>query len=210
MKTCRSAQSGLASPLTREVSRQLKGIPLSLALDVLLGDLNLGFAVDDDTLVITSRADAERIMTIRRYDVRDLLVDGGNSADLIRTVRLAVPQQLPMLPEVTSDTKLPTSRFLGNRSATEDNVAVFRNTLLVRTTAHGQLAVERLLADVRKDGGRQPRRSRCTLESDGASSQSVDSGPLELLIELVAGEHERRGAAVGAVVAVLGEVTLGD
>jgi hypothetical protein len=36
--------------------------------------------------------------------------------------------------------------------ATGHDAAVFRNTPLVRTTAHGHLAVERLLADLRKDG----------------------------------------------------------
>jgi hypothetical protein len=138
-----------------EVTKQLKKVRLDLALDLTLADLQLGFAVEgdegDQVIIITSRADADRIMALRHFDVHDLLGDGGNSADFVHAVRTVVPKPLPPLPDRTSDTKLPTSRFLESRSLTEEDVAVFRNTLVVRTTAHGHLAVQRLLADLRKD-----------------------------------------------------------
>jgi hypothetical protein len=55
------------------VTSNLGGIPLKDALDLLLQPLQLTFVIDDEVLLITSRAEADNLLQVRVYPVGDVL-----------------------------------------------------------------------------------------------------------------------------------------
>jgi hypothetical protein len=66
------ADTGIDSSTT--VTRNLKGISLRSALRLLLGELDLTYVIRDEVLLITSKTEAENIVSTRVYPVADLVV----------------------------------------------------------------------------------------------------------------------------------------
>jgi len=65
------ADAGVGSDTT--ITRNLHDVKLSSALDLLLGELELTFVIRDEVLMITTKAEAENILSTRVYPVADLV-----------------------------------------------------------------------------------------------------------------------------------------
>lgn len=65
------------------VTKNIKGISLESALDLMLGDLKLTYVVRDEVLLITSKAVAEHLLSTKTYPVADLVAreDGAALGD---------------------------------------------------------------------------------------------------------------------------------
>ncbi|HQU42370.1 MAG TPA: hypothetical protein PK867_06135, partial [Pirellulales bacterium] len=66
------ADAGIGSDVP--VTRSIKGITLRSALKLLLGELDLTYAIRNEVLLITSRTEAEQMLSTRVYPVADLVV----------------------------------------------------------------------------------------------------------------------------------------
>jgi hypothetical protein len=64
------AEAGIASDL--EMSKVLKGLPLATALDLLLGDYGMTWAVHHDVLLITTAKNETKYLQTKVYAVGDL------------------------------------------------------------------------------------------------------------------------------------------
>jgi hypothetical protein len=85
VKSITDAGSSADTPITF----QLRGISLKSALRLMLREHELDFALSHDVLVITS---AEKPMTLRRFEVADLLANGTSIEELSEAVRFALPR----------------------------------------------------------------------------------------------------------------------
>ncbi|HUY31896.1 MAG TPA: VWA domain-containing protein [Pirellulales bacterium] len=56
------------------VTRTIKGVTLRSALRLLLGDLDLTYVIKDEVLMVTTKTEAENILTTKVYPVADLVV----------------------------------------------------------------------------------------------------------------------------------------
>lgn len=65
------------------VTKNIKGISLESALDLMLGDLKLTYVVRDEVLLITTKEVAEHLLSIKTYPVADLVAreDGAALGD---------------------------------------------------------------------------------------------------------------------------------
>lgn len=66
------------------VTRNIKGIRLEAALDLILGELEMTYLVRDDVMYLTTKAKAENLLSVRIYPVADLIVradDPGHEDD---------------------------------------------------------------------------------------------------------------------------------
>lgn len=59
------------------VTRNLKGITLDSALDLVLGEADLTYLVHDEVLLITTKTEAENMLTVKVYAVSDLAKTTG-------------------------------------------------------------------------------------------------------------------------------------
>ncbi|HVA48612.1 MAG TPA: hypothetical protein VNH11_19760 [Pirellulales bacterium] len=66
------AESGIGSDAP--VTRSIKGITLRSALKLLLGEMDLTYVLRNEVLLITSRTEAENMLSTRVYPVADLVV----------------------------------------------------------------------------------------------------------------------------------------
>jgi hypothetical protein len=66
------ADSGLGSDTT--ITRNVKGVSLRSALRLLLGELDLTYVVRDEILLITTKTEAENMLSTRVYPVGDLVI----------------------------------------------------------------------------------------------------------------------------------------
>ncbi|MGH7140902.1 MAG: hypothetical protein ACREHD_34665, partial [Pirellulales bacterium] len=66
------AEAGIGSDTP--VTRTLKGITLRSALKLLLGELDLTYVIRNEVLLITSKAEADNMLSMRVYPVADLVV----------------------------------------------------------------------------------------------------------------------------------------
>jgi hypothetical protein len=73
------------------VTRQIRGVSLESALDLLLRDLNLDYVIKDEVVLIVSREAAAHILETRVYDVADLLSEPADAVNLVGAVALVVP-----------------------------------------------------------------------------------------------------------------------
>ena len=67
---------------TTPVTREIRGVSLGSALDLLLHDMNLDYAVKDEVILIASREAAARLVETRLYDVGDLVTNSRDGAGL--------------------------------------------------------------------------------------------------------------------------------
>ena len=66
------ADAGVGSDTT--VTRSIKGITLRSALKLLLGELDLTYVIKDEVLMITTKTEAENILSTKVYPVADLVI----------------------------------------------------------------------------------------------------------------------------------------
>jgi hypothetical protein len=167
-KSITDAGSSADTPITF----QLRGISLKSALRLMLHAHDLDFVLSHDVLVITS---AEKPVTLRKFEVADLLSNGTSIEELGEAVRFTLPRVTddPAMPEGGAgpagvDPSAP-SRGIGRPvpiagrgpvrsqpvgstgSATDGEVMPFRSALLVRATDRGHANVETFLAELRQD-----------------------------------------------------------
>ncbi|HUY32593.1 MAG TPA: hypothetical protein VMV69_07400 [Pirellulales bacterium] len=73
------ADAGVGSDTT--ITRQIHDVKLSSALDMLLGELDLTYVIRDEVLLITTKTEAENMLSTRLYPVADLVK--ANDDDLV-------------------------------------------------------------------------------------------------------------------------------
>ena len=84
---------GADAPLTAN----LKGVSLHAGLQVLLGQLDLTYSIENEVLTITTREAAESHPELRVYDVAALLQDGEDAATLVGMLQAAMqPETTPV------------------------------------------------------------------------------------------------------------------
>jgi hypothetical protein len=127
---------GSDTPITKNV----KGISLESALDLVLGDLKLAYAVRDEVLFITSKEVAEHLLQTKTYPVADLVAreDGA-----------ALGDDYQGLVELIASSVAPTT---WNEVGGPGSIQEFRNAraLVVSQTFATHRQIERLLASVRE------------------------------------------------------------
>jgi hypothetical protein len=119
------------------ITRDLRGISLRSALDILLRELDLTWIVDSEVLLITTKDEAKKRLETRTYDVQVLMSDEQGSQQLAEVIR-----QLLFTP--SSDAQ--SGDGLGSSPATV--VTPFRNLLIIRANPFGHREVERLLVEM--------------------------------------------------------------
>jgi hypothetical protein len=169
LKSIKDAGGSADTPITFQLMR----ISLNSSMRHMLREHGLDFVIDNDALVITS---AERPLTLRKFEVADLLVNGTSIEELGEAVRFALPRvtEDPSTPggsagPAASDPSAPsrgigrprintsrplpvTSPAVGSTGSPADGeVMPFRTALLVRATDRGHANVETFLAEMRHD-----------------------------------------------------------
>jgi hypothetical protein len=79
LKVKKLEEAGIAPD--KPITKNLKGVRLSTALELILEDLDLTYIVNDGLIMITSIDDAAAWTDIRIYDCRDLLAMGAGGGD---------------------------------------------------------------------------------------------------------------------------------
>jgi len=128
-------EAGLGSDTP--VTRVIKGIPLRSALNLILDDLGLTWVIRDDVLMITTQADAARMIEVRTYDVSDLTSQGVAPETLVDAI-------MTSLAPVEAD---------GSRvrfSEMRRSVLPLKNLLIVRDSLTGHKNVADLLTAMRQ------------------------------------------------------------
>ena len=80
------------------VTRNIKGIRLESALDLMLGEMDLTYLVRDDVMIITTKTEAENLLSVKIYPVADLIVrtdDPGHDDDYQSLIALITASVAP-------------------------------------------------------------------------------------------------------------------
>jgi len=112
------------------VTRNLKGVSLRSALNLILDDLELTWVIRDEVLLITTAKAAKA--SVRVHNVLDMIAVGG-TAD-----RLAETLQNALAGPATDDGRPPIAR-----------IVPYQRTIIVRATEPGHREVESLLLQIR-------------------------------------------------------------
>lgn len=121
------------------VSKNIKGISLESALDLMLGDLTLTYVVRDEVLLITSKAVAEHLLSTKTYPVADLVA---------REYGAALGDDYQSLIELITTSIAPTT---WNEVGGPGSIQGFRNSrvIVISQTFAIHRQIERLLASLR-------------------------------------------------------------
>lgn len=126
------------------ITRSLKGIPLSSALRLLLGDLDLTYVVHDDVLLITTANAAREMVELRVYDVSQLLGPGASADTLGRML-----SDMFANPMAANDIyATPESELQRQEQPPRRVITAYENLLLVRDNPQGQREISRALAAI--------------------------------------------------------------
>ena len=121
------------------ITKNIKGISLESALDLMLGDLKLTYVVRDEVLLITSKAVAEHLLSTKTYPVADLVAreDGA-----------ALGDDFQSLTELIMSSIGPTT---WDEVGGPGSIQEFRNAraIVISQTFAIHCQIERLLAGVR-------------------------------------------------------------
>ena len=142
---------GSDAPITKNV----KGISLESALDLMLGDLKLTYVVRDEVLLMTSKDVAEHLLSTRTYPVADLVAreDGA-----------ALGDDYQGLIELITTSITPTT---WNEVGGPGSIQKFRNArvIVISQTFAVHRQIERLLASLRAT--RPEQTAAATKQADG-------------------------------------------
>jgi hypothetical protein len=151
------------------VTKSLRGIRLSSALNLVLEDLELTYLVKDEVLQITTLADANSTAEIRIYDCRDILA--MQAPDRVEGLMGAVnehdqrSQRLMMMIMTNVDPQTwQGGRMMGGggygsevsgtpMSPSSGSISEYSGLIVVTQTAHTHQKVERLLDMLREAAG---------------------------------------------------------
>lgn len=112
-----------AATIDTQVTRNLPHISLASALEIILGEHELTYLIQNDVLWITTVAEAETTTELRVYEVRDLLQGKQTSESLAAVIKAMFPQR--------------------------EDVVPFGDLLVIRDTQRVHAEIERLLATMR-------------------------------------------------------------
>ena len=119
------------------VTRNIKGVSLRSALNLILRDLNLTFVVRNEVLEITTPAAVAADVSVKTHAAADLIPDEAAAKALTATVEMALDPPA-------------TSRNAEKASPAGARVVPFRGLLLVRGSLHEHERVGELLSHVRQ------------------------------------------------------------
>jgi hypothetical protein len=111
------------------VTRNLRGVSLQSALQLMLHDLDLTWIIENEVLLITTNDSALAKLETRVYDVGDLL-DGAHRAKHLVEV-------------IARSASFPEYCF------NDQAITPYRNLLLIRTTQHVHAEIEDVLSQMR-------------------------------------------------------------
>jgi hypothetical protein len=142
-----------------QITKSLSNVTLRSALKLLLRDLNLTWAIRDEVLMITSREQADNLLTTEVYDVADLVTCRDQKNELW--------EDYETLEEVITCTIAPaTWDAAGGPASIRGATFGPAKVLVVSQTGEGHEQLVELLAklrgEIRRNGGAQqpPRRDR--------------------------------------------------
>ena len=113
------------------VTRNLKGVSLRSALNLLLDEHDLSWVIHDEVLLITTRAAAKAMASVRVHNVSDLLAFGDTADRLASTLEAVLGGQAP-------DEGPPVLR-----------IVPFQQVVIVRGTEQEHRDIENLLLQIR-------------------------------------------------------------
>ena len=151
------ADAGLGSDTL--VTRQIKGIRLESALNLMLGEMDLTYVPRDEVLMITTKTEAENMLLDRFYPVGDLL--NAEHHDLI----VGGGDEYRRLSELISSLVAPTSWDEVGRPGRIHAVPGAR-ALAISQTFEIHREIERFLAALRAVKQRQPDQQPPRAEAD--------------------------------------------
>jgi len=166
-------EAGLDSDVP--VTRNLKGISLGSALDLLLEEHELSWVVRDEVLLITTAAAASAKATVRVHNVSDLLGFGETADRVASTLEAVLGDQPPVA------------------GAPVIRIVPFQQIIIVRSTEPGHRDVTSLLAQIRASIHGPPAASRTVSSPPAALSKTQTRSSVKL--EWGVGERVRYGLA---------------
>jgi len=127
-----------------------QGVSLRSALSLILDNLELEWAIRDESLIITSREAAEEHLTTRLYEVRDLVVPMGPTASMVYKGD-AQNTDFDSLIDLIWSTAAPASwDQVGGPGSVSGGVFGGRHVLVVSNTEGIHQQITELLAQIRK------------------------------------------------------------
>jgi hypothetical protein len=140
-------KEGGIDPTTALVTVAVKDISLRSALKMILAPLRLTSVIQDEVLLITTKAKADAIFETRLYDVRDLVVHDND------------PGALPDFDSLTDAIRLTVNPQSWDKAGGQGSLAPFSSNgicaLMVWQNGQGHEQIENLLEKLRR---LQPRR----------------------------------------------------
>lgn len=137
------AGQGSDTPITRN----LKGRTLASTLDLVLGEADLTFVIHDEVLLVTTKQEAENLLTVKVYPVSDVVKPAGDGPHAGH----AQPADYKLLAEVIRTHFEPPS-WHGGCSHGPGTISQYPNcgVLVVAQTWHVHRKIEQFLADLRE------------------------------------------------------------
>ena len=141
-------------PDTTTVTRSIKGIMLLSALNLILAEHQLGYVIQDEVLMITTKEQADEAKELRVYDVTALVAEKATVDELAMTLTqvLASTHQEPGMMGMPGGMMAPGGGMpLGVLAiGATPQIRTFRNTLIVNDTHEGHRKLGGLLAAIAK------------------------------------------------------------
>jgi hypothetical protein len=131
------------------ITKSLKGGSLRSALNLMLRDLNLTWLIKDEVLLITTPEEAEATLTVKVYDVSDLVVCRDKDDELW--------DDYDTLIDMLSSSVMPTTwDCVGGPGSIAGDTLGTAKVLIVNQTSVVHEKIVRLLADVREIAKKNP------------------------------------------------------
>jgi hypothetical protein len=126
------------------ITRNLRGISLRSALDLVFRDLDLDYVIANEVLLITTQADARTRTVLRTYDVSDLVDSMHYAEHLADVLRTAVIKPAATRAQGGDPTGDPLPRVDDRRA-----VVAYKNLLIVRETERVHAEIDALFSEMR-------------------------------------------------------------
>jgi hypothetical protein len=145
-KALDEANVGSDTPITRN----LKGIPLASALNLMLREIDLTWIISNDVLLITTQENADARLTTRLYDVGDLVVCRDRNKGLWYDYQTLIDLLTAMVAPTTWD---PVGGPASIGGSTLGNAKI----ITVSTTYEVHCQIVQFLADIRAIAKENPK-----------------------------------------------------
>ena len=131
------------------ISRNLSGVSLRSAMRMLLNDLDLTYVVHDEVLLISTPEAAEKMVTVRVYDVAALLEMDDTADELARILAGTLSGRKLVVGTDARGASSGSDLSATVTSETHRSIAAFRQLLIVRDTMTGHREVAEILTSLR-------------------------------------------------------------